>query len=249
MLLKSPFKSRERILAYGGPGAGKTTCYFHIAQHTAGKMWVIDTDQTTQRFLESEEFGDLEDRFEIREPFSWEEWIEAAKEFRAEAAPDDFVVVDMMGSAWEEVQNSFSEKVYGVELADHWLAYMEKLKAAEGRGSKSPFDGTTDWQAVKRMYGQFTGNILRTKAHLFLVAGEKKINEQFDGSGVMQVGGMKPDAEKNTAHMVSTVLRLAGQRMTTGKDRQREVVKQQSIGDFGLDYLLGVAGWKIEGKA
>lgn len=248
MIVHSPHQSRERILAFGGYGAGKTWNYFDIARHTPDgvRFWVIDTDMTTLPFLESEEFGGLESRFEVFEPFTWPEYMDAIKRIRGEAGRDDWIVVDMMHKPWEEVQNHFAEEVYGTDLGDYWTSYLKALQEKDGRGSKSAFDGTTDWQAIKKMYAQFTGNLLRVKGHLYLAAPEKKVNEQFDGD-VYSDGGMKPDCEKSTGHMTRTVLRMKRQRVTTVKDRQRGEIQGAKVNSFALDYLVAKGGWQVGG--
>jgi len=246
--LISPHKSRERILCYGSFSSGKTYNWMSVAKATTGTFWVLDTDQTVLPYLESDEFAELEDRLEHRQPYEWGEYVEAMKEFRQKAKPDDWIVVDMMNAPWAEVQNHFAERVYGKELGDHWMSYMETLKQADAKGSKSPFDGTTDWQAIKRMYAMFTAPLVRATSHLYLAAPEKKIGP-FDGVETnTQFGevGVKPDCEKSTPHMTRTVIRMMRYRATTVKDRQRETLQGTKIGDFAEDYLKTVAGWKVD---
>lgn len=248
MKITSPHKSRERILAYGGFAAGKTYNWFSIAKAVNANFFVIDTDQTVIPYLESEEFAEVEERIDFREPLEWPEYIEALKDFRKKATPNDWLVVDMASEPWNEVQNYYAEQVYGKDLGDYWLEYRKQIEANDGRGSKSAFDGTTDWQAIKKMYRQYMAYVIRFPGHVYLATGEKKINDHLDGPDVTKLAsnGWKPEGEKTLGHAVRTVLRLNNQRATTVKDRQREVLSGVKIGDFSKDYLLKVAGWLPE---
>lgn len=246
MKLISPHKSRERILCYGSFSSGKTYNWMSIAKATTGTFYVLDTDQTVLPYIESDEFAELEDRIVHRQPYEWGEYVDVMKEFKRDAGPDDWIVIDMMNQAWAEVQNHFAERIYGKELGEHWTSYMEGLKGTDSKGSKSPFDGTTDWQAIKRMYAMFTAPLVRSQSHLYIAAPEKKIGP-FDGVETnTQFGevGVKPDCEKSTPHMTRTVIRMLRYRATTVKDRQRELLEGVRIGDFATDYLRDIAGWK-----
>jgi len=60
---------------------------------------------------------------------------------------------------------------------------------------------------------------------------------------------VKPAGQKRLGHMPNTVLLFTKQRtgmyqMSTVKDRDRAEMAGQPFGDFGVDYLVNVAGWK-----
>lgn len=242
--IESPHTNPDRILSFGSYASGKTHNWFQWLRHIEGKAYVIDTDQTVTDFLDSGLWDDVADRVIVREPWEWPEFVAAVKEFRKKAKPTDLLVIDMMNRPWDVVQNYFSEQYYGVELGDHWMNYM--IQAKESPGSKSPFDGTTDWQAIKKMYAQFTNEIVRTRCHKYFACPEKKLGP-FDGSEIQEGYaeiGWKPDCEKHTGHMVRTVLRCVRKRITTVKDRGRAELQGVKVNDFAFDYLVKVAGWK-----
>ncbi len=250
MKLASPHRAPERILLYGHEGAGKTWCWFDTAKHTIGNLYVIDTDQTTLPYLESPEFADLESRITYTEPTEFPHYRGFVRKHAPNAQPNDILVVDMVGVTWEDAQKHFSDVVYGKELGDFWMAYVKQLKANDGKGSQSPFDANTDWQAIKKPYRQLIIDIVRAPWHVFFVAGEKQINTRFDATEMQRLygqkgGGMKPDCEKTLGHAARTILRVHGQRMTTVKDRMRREIQGEKITSFALQYLRGVAGWEI----
>ena len=250
MKIISPHRTRESMLNFGGPGSGKTTDYFHIAKKIDGRLYVIDTDRTVDIFLESDEYAELEPRVEKVEPFEWPDYIDFTKKAVKNATKDDWFIVDMVSEPWNAVQEHFAERIYGQDLGEYWTGYLEKLSASDGKGSKSPFDGQTDWQAINKMYKQFQRLILAFPGHVYLASGEKKINDHLDGADVTRLykdaNGHKPEGQKHLGHIVRTVMRSNGQRITTVKDRQRELVRGVKINDFALDYLVAVAGWKVE---
>ena len=252
MKLKSPHKSPERILAYGGPGAGKTFGWMQIAKATTGHFYVIDTDQTVLPYLESEEFAELEGRITYVEPWDWSEYIDFLKEHRSAIKPGDWMVVDMMSEPWNEVQRYFVDQVWGEEEGDFWLKYAKQVNQNDG-GSKTPFDGMVDWQAIKKLYKRFQMALLKQPGHLYLATGEKQLHHH-DSSATKRTyerygNGFKPDGEKTLGHIVRTVLRFTNQRFTTVKDRQREYHQGKKIDNFARDYLRDVAGWKVDVEA
>lgn len=101
--LTSPHKSRERILAFGGAGSGKTYNWFQIANHTPDTthLFVLDTDSTVMPYLESEEFSHLDGRLEYVDAqwIDWPDWVKTVKNWQSIARPDDWLIVDMFGHA------------------------------------------------------------------------------------------------------------------------------------------------------
>lgn len=252
MLLVPGGKARERILVYGGEGVGKTYAWFSILKNTANRAYVLDTDGAVPRFLESEEFAGVEGRITAVEPEGWPDYIDSVGKWSAEATPDDWLVLDLFGKAWDDVQTYFTEQVYGAELADFWMSYRKQLQDAGGKGSKNPFDATIDWVPLKRLYKQLTSGIIRWPGHVFAACGRKVINEMYDDADTKtRYGphGGKPDAEKTAGHLFHTVLAFKGntaetRRMSSTKDRQRAMLNGERTGDFSLSYLARLANWR-----
>lgn len=55
----SPYRSRERILVFGIEGSGKTKGFFDIVKYSGARGWIIDTDNSSERFIESENYSDV----------------------------------------------------------------------------------------------------------------------------------------------------------------------------------------------
>lgn len=254
MKLVSPHDSRERILSYGGFGTGKTFDYFDILKHTPDDVMlrVIDTDQTVAPFLESDEFAPYAHRVEYFEPFGWADGVEAVEKFTDASEPDDWLAVDLSDFFWDAVQDYFTEQVFGQSSDEMWLQYRAATQEEkDGKGAPTPFDGLKDWTVIKKVYRKFTMRLVRAECHIFLTAREKELIEHFENSETMRKyggEGYKPAGEKSMGHIVRTVIRKKGGsgspwRMTTIKDRQRELVKGQKVDSFAKNYLLAIAGW------
>lgn len=245
--ITSPYRHREKILSFGGPGAGKTYDYFTIAKHVTGTLYVLDMDDTADHFLESDEFASLDEegRVEVYQPYEWEEIVANVKEIRGKVKKDDWVAVDMMNTPWNEVQRYFTERVFGMDQGEFWTQYLADLNKSGGKGSKTPFDGQTDWQAIKAQYARFTRPLWTMPCHLYLAAPEKNLahHEAEATKDLFGKLGWKPDCEKSTPHATRTVLRKFRQRVTTVKDRQREKLTGVKINNFAFDYLVKVGKW------
>lgn len=251
--------ARERILGMGGPGSGKTHSWFQIAKNTPEhvKFYVLDTDQTVERFLDSDEFSHLQDRIEYVEPASWPEYVETLQEWvKNDMNPEDWLVVDMISQAWDEVQEYFTEEIFGSDIGSY---FMRVRKDMEEKGKKtlgSGFDGWKDWTVINKLYRVFANTIKRAPGHVYLATPADKIdfdNEQAENLKLYGHVGYKPRGQKHTGHAAQTILMFhrtnSGDfKITTVKDRQREDMKGESNRNFAIKYLKGYAGWEKLGK-
>lgn len=262
MPLVSPWRANERILVYGSEGTGKTYAWMKIAKKVEGHFWVLDTDLSVIRFLDSEEFQELENKITVATPMDFGEALENVEKWRAQAKNNDWLVIDRVDPLWDEAQEEFSTRVYGASADEHYLAFRGAAEAAKDEKgkwgtSKNPFDGMTDWPTIKKRHMRLMKNVLMFPGHVFLTAAEKELmtgKDMEDRETKDKYGdiGFKPAGEKKNGHLMSTVLRFQGSnektwRITTGpKDRQRQRLQGMKIKDFGVDYLMKVAGWKME---
>ena len=253
---------KERILAFGGPGAGKTRAYLSIAellQKTGSKatMYVIDTDYAVDYMLQVG-FPDLTN-VEFTEVGDWHEYMSAVNDFQKKLKPGDWLVADLLNYAWEAVQEHYSTEAYGKDLATHFL---ERKRAASKR-SEEAWDGASDWTIIKPLYRQFVNRFFyRHRAHVFATAGVKPIarsGKWADNNEVVATFGtigFKPEGEKRTPHHPHTIIHLKRSKggeflMDTAKDRERPDMvdvglgTEESPGSFAKSYLLGVAGWSL----
>ncbi|HUW56761.1 MAG TPA: AAA family ATPase [Planctomycetota bacterium] len=256
-MLQPPIPNlRERILVMGGFGTGKTSDWLNIAKWSKetgsdARFYVLDTDASVSHML-TVPGGQYEglDNVVLYECFDWMEYVGALKASIAAHRPGlDWIVVDFVGTAWEAVQEYYVQERYQADdLAEF---FMEQALA---RSSKAPLDGWKDWSVINRLYKSFQNALIhKHSAHLFLTSGVKVIGDNEDRSVRALFGphGVRPVGQKHLGHIPHTVLYAQAIRpgeifVTTIKDRERRILDgtvQQ--GEFALDYLVNVAGWKL----
>jgi hypothetical protein len=258
MQLQSPHRFRERLLLFGGGGAGKSTAALSIARHCLdavdGTMWVIDNDISAsyERQLATE-FTDVDrDRVDIYEADGdWEDYCTALERVIAEGDPEtDWLVFDSFTGTWDAVQAWMSEQVHGANIADHMVRL--RAESADVKTFNKELTEAMSWPLINRTYEQRMYKRLRAwKGHMILTAegaatgkeDEAEVKELFGRLGV------KPAGQKRLHHVASTNILLArtgdGWIMSAAKDRGREDVYRTPIEEgFALDYLRDVAGWE-----
>lgn len=253
--------ARERILGMGGPGSGKTHSWFQILKNTPDTVnfYVLDTDQTVERFLDSDEFGHLAHRVEYVEPMSWPEYVETLQHWvKNEMDRDDWLVVDMISQAWDEVQEYFTQEIFGDDIGSYFMKIRKEMEGAGKKTLGSGFDGWKDWTVINKLYRVFANTIKRAPGHVYIATPADKMdfdNEQSENLKLYGHVGYKPRGQKHTGHAAQTILMFHRSnngefRMTTVKDRQREDLKAESNRNFAIKYLKNVAGWeKVNSKA
>lgn len=262
--MRPPTPRRERILAYGGPGSGKTRAWLTIADlyvktQSPGKFYVIDTDDTY--YASVEEFPRVYESgiVEAEVVYDFPSYREAANKFKQVATPDDWIICDMFDKGWEEVQNHYSEQVFGADKGDFFLSMRKEMEESKKKRTNfQPFEGWTDWPTIKGLHASWANDVIfRHKAHVFLTAGSKPVARKTDDKdtiGTFGHIGAKPAGEKGlAAHGVNTVLMLTQTKtgeewvVDTAKDRGgRSMMVKQPIGSWAMDYLVKVAGWKLK---
>lgn len=259
--MKPGDNSRERILAMGGPGAGKTTAWVKWAQwyrkrNEEGKFFVIDTDATTERSLSGD--SSWVENVEVVEPWGWDEYLATVRDFRKKAVRErnDVLVIDSVDKVWDEAQSGFTDKCFGKGI-DEW--FVEFRRDSEKGGS--PFAGEygVNWQVINKMYAAFMMEVARFPGHVYCTTPAVPVKIDTKGSGkgdskeiVNLYGrlGFRPQGQKNLSHQFHTVLLMsdAGKgdwRMQTAKDREREMMGGVEVGDWVVNYLVKVGGWKL----
>ena len=252
---------RERILTYGNEGAGKTYGGFCILDKAEGKGWYLDTDDTVIPYLDGERFSHLQDRLTFENAlFEFGDALEFVEKAKADAGPDDWLFVDRVDWAWDAAQEEFSDKVFGVDIDDHLVSHRKALEDArkndKSTKAQNPFDGFADWPVIKKRHQRFMRTIMRFPGHVYICAGEKKVDEKLDDSNIQRTYGRvgaRPAGEKNNGYLVRTVLRMQGNnpqtwRATTVKDRERDQLDGVGVTDLAMDYLAKVGHWKMEVK-
>lgn len=246
--------ARERIMSFGGAGAGKTSDWISIADHYGqmtnppGRFHVIDTDYTTERSLGAHPDA-VKAIAKVWMAPEWEDYIKAKDTIAKIAKPNDWLVLDMISPTWEMVQEYYIERIFGKEYDEFFL------KAREQNAKGNPLDGFKDWGVINKMYrSQVANTILRAPCHVFVTASAAALSADLESKEVRQLFGkfgVKPVGQKHNPHLFHTVLWKQNPKpkqwtLTTIKDRERPEQLGTNVGNFAEDYLVKVGGWVNE---
>ena len=250
---------KERILAYGSYGCGKSYAYLSIARaaqqtNSPSIFHVLDTDNATERML-VEEFPELRNVI-VYPAFEFPEYVSALTQIQAAAIPDrnDWVVCDLVCKSWQAAQEYYIERIYKRGVEDFFLEAREKqVQSQGGKKGGSPLDGFKDWTIINRIYSSFADSlILKSRCHLFCAAKGEPVSSDLDSKEIISVFGrigLKPVGQKALPHNFHSVLLFSQRRpgeyyLTTVKDRGRQPVESQ-MQNFASDYLCGLAKWQV----
>lgn len=244
-----------RILLYGASGTGKTRAPLSIARRLAqsgspSRMYVLDTDQAWPWKLMDGDPGNVE----VLPATDWTDLKSGLLKFEKAVTPGDWLVVDMIGPAWDAVQGHFIREITGLDEDDYFLMQRKELK--KGARNLSALSGWVDWPVINKMYRTWMNRVLGMVGrgvNLLCTTTSERVNEETDEKVVRdmfaKLGG-KPGGQKHLPHSFNTILRLgrAGDQwvMTTAKEWREGVawVERAAVNEFWLSYLVKVAGWK-----
>lgn len=257
--IRPTIRSRERILAFGPAGGGKSTAALTIARRCPDvAMTVVEcNDNAHERLLETD-FKTL-DNVTVKLTWDWADTYAKIEETCRTMGRDDWLTVDIFGDTWQTVQDWFVEQVHG-DVTDYFMQvrkdieeFNEKVKGTTTKPQKSleALDGWLDWSVINPQYRKLLNIILRANGHVYLTAGiDKYAASDKDDAATKALfsGGYKPRGQKQISHIASTVLMLGRQgnawQITSLKDRGRVELERQVWTDFSVEYLMKVAGWK-----
>ena len=254
--LISPHPFPERILLFGGGGAGKTTTALNIASHLAeGEMHVLDADYSGayERAIHTD-YAEVKDRVHVHEcDDNWDTFISMFEGLVATADPEhDWIVVDPVSPSYDWVQNWVLGAVHGDKDLARTLMELRRTFPAD-KDYAVARSNLMNWELVKKEYAKLYRAIQRWKGHLILTAEAKAVGNREDDTGIKMLYGplgFMPAGQKQLPHVAATNLFLSHPKrgrweVTTIKDRNREELDREPIEDFGLDYLVMVAGWGV----
>lgn len=259
---------RERILGVGAAGSGKSTACLDIAiKIPETTVYVMDAEYGgawTPNGGRMNPGGELAN-IVAKECTEWEQFAKTAKEFKARGKVHDWLVVDLVGTAYDMVQEYYIEKVKGVKVDEFYESFAEKRASSSKNMSKSPFEGDTDWQYIKRIYNAVMSDILNFPGHVIALAGVKPPpRDEYDDKQAKQMFshlGVRPEGHKKLSNLFSTILFFRESKrgewaFTTVRERnsrlktyQREYVENLVWDDFAKSYLWNIAGWRPGWKA
>lgn len=244
-------RTRERILIYGSSGVGKSWAALSMAKRAAGsdaKVYVIDSDYAWDRMLEDSDPGNVE----VFTVFDWPDYRDALGKIESVVRAQDWVVVDLVGTAWEAVQNYFVQEIHGTGEDEYFLRARKDLNSDKAK-TLGALSGWLDWPVINKMYkAWFNRLVFKLPCHLLAITTSERVNTDTDERAVRDLFGPlggKPGGQKHLPHAFHSVL-LFGRSggayvMTTAKERgERPVVERKVVTDWSVNYLMGVGKWK-----
>lgn len=265
MTFHPPTTRRERILAFGPAGGGKSTAYMSIAEllyrtNTPNRLHVWDHDVTVEA-LEPED-GHLKQWLDVKDVDHYDDWKRESRVAKQEAASDknDWLVVDMASDLYSKSRSRFYEAKFG-QTIDEFLVNISALESKEAAAKTTGAYGS-HWDAINHLYDAVFGVIHRYPGHVFVCCEERQLSDVVKGSmdaeskSIYEKAGVMPAGRNSMTHAFHTVARFvhaSGEKyvMSTLKDRKRGLVKgvvvpkEEDCG-FAAGYLMGVAGWIVD---
>jgi hypothetical protein len=214
-------------------------------------MYVMDSDGAWAWKLLDGDPGNLE----VLPATDWDEFKRALGKFEKAVKPGDWVVVDMIGPAWDAVQGHFIREITGMEEDEYFLTQRKELK--QGAKNLGALSGWIDWPVINKMYRGWSNRLLHLAlgrgVNLLALTTSERVNQETDERVVRDLFGPlggKPGGQKHLPHAFNTVLLLgrSGDQwvMTTAKEwsEGRARVERAVVGEFWLSYLVKIAGWR-----
>lgn len=264
-MLTKPGRARERMLLMGGFGCGKSQAWCTVASwmrrtKSDAKVYVVDTDHSADRLSEGygEEFWQ---NIVVEDVWDYEEVKAALEKFKA-ANPtrEDWLVVDLADKMWSWSQDYYISEMFGKNA----VTFYTEAKQAGTRGHALAGENGTNWQLINMHYGALMELIQRWPGHVMLCTPAEPV-EQPNAAGkggddkdvrsLFGRAGVRPKGQKALGFQSHTVLWMIDSSdrkekrwsFTTIKDLHREHALNEPMKDFVLDYLVGRAGWVMDG--
>ncbi len=225
----------ERILMFGGSGAGKSESYLSIAEalYQRGddvKFYVLDTDKALAATLHRG-YPHLANIFEWEYHRNYTDMRNYVLGVQERVRPQDWFVMDRVEKIWLALGNWFVKRVYGMEPDEYFIQVAadiealkkknEKLIAEAARTGKKPgkikkgtgkeFGGFAgpEWQSLNRSWAAFQERaVLEMPCNVFACAGIKELSDSDPADLVAMYSGYRDDGHKKQAHDYHTVLQI-----------------------------------------
>lgn len=262
--------SKERILLGGAPGTGKTFSWLKVAQLLPKATFhVIDPDDGVVRVWKEnvngqEPFASVTNinyyftpvwygKLQKTEDGHEGGVHEAFLDVMSKAKRDDWIVVEMVSQLWQMVQGAFVQEIFNEGIGEYFLRARKNMK--EKSSSLNPLEGWTDWQVINRMHNEdfMVPICYRLPCHTFMTtsvsvqSGNSKEDAEvkaFYGDTNIRFEGQKHNVFRAQSIFMTRRTKEGWQISTFLKDRGRPWLDKEPLYDFGLQYLVGIAGWK-----
>ncbi len=244
---------------------------FHVLDPDDGVVSVWESEfpdvQNIKYYFTPRWLGDIEQT----DPNCWYGSVVGAfAKIKQEVKDGDWVVPEHMGMMWENVQSGFTDEIFEQDIGLYFLERrkaMEQAKRQPGSKKKEPpglqaFDGWKDWVVINKLHNAdfVTAMCYELPVNVYMTSSASIQNQQLatkedsDLRDFYKGTLVRVDGQKHIPFKVHTVLLVAGDPesgffMTTfQKDRGRKWIKSVPVKNFAKQYLVGVAGWSLEGK-
>ena len=202
MIWRPPGRARERVLAYGPQGAGKTYAAMQMVAKALGpgeRAYVVDIDNAWGRMLETdgvemglavvEEYqqGVRDREYEVEDGNvvlyhcrGWEASVKAIADALKRAGRNDWLVVDSMSWLWDDVLAWYIERTHGSELPEFLIsARIEQVKAGKTTAAKGATGGqeatVVEWNYINPVWNkQVATPLVNAQCHVYLCSEAKE---------------------------------------------------------------------------
>ncbi len=252
----APYK--QRILAYGDTGTGKSFAAVSISQKVGGKVYVVDTDAAWD-VIGWKKFQDVTfgGKVETKVVDDWDSAIAGLEWAFGKAGRDDWVVIDSITDLHNFNMDWATRNVTGKDLADFYTDWLTKSSVGEikKKGSQGFLieNGVYDL-ANPTWRGEVAKRIKVPKCHVYMTAhqAEAGTNPREDAltKQLYASFGYKPQGRKEVGFDAATVLLMGVDKVG---NRDFSVVKDWGeqggdrnvkYEDFAMEYLFKRNGWR-----
>lgn len=215
MPLHCPKPARERILAMGAPGSGKTRMWLTIAKKaeqlkSPGTFYVQDTDMAVRRMIGESDFLLLQSRTQFMryetsanpsQPGKWVPDGEVVENPRI-VVYEPYEWPEYITAMQQSARAANNDDWLVVDLAnpawdavqDEYIDHVFKkdavdfyLEARMANKKGGALDGEKDWQHINRMYREWSKHLLRWRGHVFLCTGVKAVTTEGNRADAKEV--------------------------------------------------------------
>lgn len=195
-------RARERILAYGPAGAGKTYAAMQTIAKALGpgeRAYIIDIDNAWGRMLETDgaelglsvveeyqngvrdqEYEDPDGNVVLWHCRGWEASTTALRKSLEKAGRNDWIVVDSMSWLWDDVLAWYIEKTHGTELPEFLMqARMQQVRAGKTTAKEGATGGQdavlVEWNFINPVWSKHVATpLVNAHCHIYLCSEAKE---------------------------------------------------------------------------